>query len=409
MTSFTLPNGLAVFLLPSDSPFTAVVLGYRVGAAHEKPGTWGLAHLLEHLLFEDEHIGYDKRLQQIGGSTNAYTGQDYTVYYAQVGRQAAYLPLQLEAQRLFDLKLTPEKVTIQQQVVAEEFRQRYLNPPYADRFFPLLKAAFPDHPYAQMVIGESPESILQLPYSALEEFYQAYYAPRHAVLCVAGGGIDEGLSALIQETFMRDKPGKPLPPVPPVEGLPLQPLFQTEKDVPATLVTWAFRLPPLEDPATPAIDLLDDFLGDARSGLLPETLVRTKRLASQVQSYVWSFYQGGLWIIEGYLTPGTSIAAYEAALRETLDKLLTMPLEGVLARYRPQKYLTLHKQREKALNKALALVHAVLAGHLEWYLDPLRSYEELTPATLREVAAKYLQPDRLVRLHYIARKSGATG
>ncbi|GIV25917.1 MAG: hypothetical protein KatS3mg026_1609 [Bacteroidia bacterium] len=135
MIRFTLSNGLEVFLLPSESPFAAVVLAYRVGAAHESPGTWGLAHLLEHLLFEDEHIGYDKRIQQIGGSTNAYTGKDYTVYYARVGREAVSLPLQLEAQRLFALDLTPEKVAIQQRVVAEEFRQRYLNPPYADRFF----------------------------------------------------------------------------------------------------------------------------------------------------------------------------------------------------------------------------------------------------------------------------------
>lgn len=409
MIRFTLSHGLEVFLLPSESPFTAVVLGYRVGAAHEGPGTWGLAHLLEHLLFEDEHLGYDKRIQQIGGTTNAYTGQDYTVYYARVGRGDARLPLQLEAQRLFDLQLTPEKVAIQQRIVAEEFRQRYLNPPYADRFFPLLKAAFPGHPYAHMVIGESPEDILQLPYPALEDFYRSYYTPSHAVLCVAGGGLDEGLSGFIRETFERDKPGKPLPPVPSVEGLPCDPLIPIEKEVPATLVTWAFCLPPLDDPDVPAIDLLDDFLGDARSGLLPETLVRTKRLASQVQSYMWHFHRGGLWLIEGYLTPDTSIETYEAALTETLEKLPTLPLETVLKRYRPQKYLALHKQREKALDRALALVHAALAGHLEWYLDPLRPYEELTPSALEEAARKYLRPERRVRLHYRARKSGATG
>lgn len=408
MIRFTLSNGLEVFLLPSESPFAAVVLAYRVGAAHESPGTWGLAHLLEHLLFEDEHIGYDKRIQQIGGSTNAYTGKDYTVYYARVGREAVSLPLQLEAQRLFALDLTPEKVAIQQRVVAEEFRQRYLNPPYADRFFYLLKAAFPGHPYAHMVIGESPESILQLPYQALEAFYRSYYAPSHAVLCVAGG-LDEGLSAFIRETFEHPKPGQPLPPVPSTEGLPREPLVELEKKVPTTLVTWAFRLPPLDDPDVPAIDLLDDFIGDARSGLLSETLVRTKRLASQVQSYVWHFHQGGLWLIEGYLTPDTSIEAYEAALAQTLEKLPTLPLETVLKRYRPPKYLHLHKQREKALDQALALVHAALAGHLEWYLDPLRPYEELSPSALQEAAQKYLRPERLVRLHYRAHKSGATG
>jgi zinc protease len=84
-TALTLPSGLRLLHIPAEeSPFAAVVLAYGVGAAHEQPTEAGLAHLLEHLLFEDERIGYDRRLQAVGGTTNAYTGQDYTVYYARV-------------------------------------------------------------------------------------------------------------------------------------------------------------------------------------------------------------------------------------------------------------------------------------------------------------------------------------
>jgi zinc protease len=144
-----------------------------VGAAHERPEEAGLAHLLEHLLFEDEQIAYDQRLQAVGGTTNAYTGQDYTVYYARVPQEAANLALELEAERLYRLTLSPDKIETQRRVVAEEFRQRYLNPPYADRFFHIQRVIFSRHPYAIPVIGRTPEEILQAPRPSPEKFLRA--------------------------------------------------------------------------------------------------------------------------------------------------------------------------------------------------------------------------------------------
>lgn len=409
MKYFTLPNGLRVFLLPTDSPFTAVVLGYGVGAAHEGPGQAGIAHLLEHLLFEDESIDYDARLQAVGGSTNAYTGQDYTVYYARVPRMAASLALELEAARLFRLQITAEKVAIQRQVVAEEFRQRYLNPPYADRFFWLSRAAFREHPYQTLVIGETPEQVLALPYREVCAFYEAYYVPQHAVLCVAGG-IAEPLEAQIYQLFGEHKVGKPLPEVPSVEGLPSpEPFIQREGAVPQPAVIWAFRLPPLEHPDIPAIDILDDFLGDPEAGYLVRRLVHKEGLASRLSTYVWSLHKGGLWVIEAYLPAGITPEQYEAALEKALEGLKDTSWAEVLAVYRPQRYYEVLAQREKVLGRALALVHAVLAGHLEWYEAPLAPYELLTSETLQAVTQTYLVPERRVRLHYLPSKAGATG
>jgi predicted Zn-dependent peptidase len=365
--------------------------------------------LLEHLLFEDEAIAYDARLQAVGGSTNAYTSQDYTVYYARVPREAASLALELEAARLFNLRITEEKVAIQRQVVAEEFRQRYLNPPYADKFFWLSQAAFRGHPYQTMVIGETPEQVLALPYEGVRAFYEAYYVPEHAVLCVAGG-IEETIEAQIHSLFGGHKVGKPLPEVPSLEGLPSpQPFIQREGAVPQIAVLWAFRLPPLEHPDMPAVDILDDFLGDPEAGYLVRQLVHKQGVASRLSTYVWSLHQGGLWVIEAYLPAGIAPERYEAALEEVLEGLRGASLAEALAVYRPQRYYEVLAQREKVLGRALALIHAVLAGHLEWYEDPLAPYEVLTPETLQAVTQKYLVPERRVRLYYLPSKAGATG
>ncbi|MCS7161753.1 MAG: insulinase family protein [Bacteroidia bacterium] len=406
---YTLANDLTVALIPHEGPFGALVLGYKVGAAHEEEATEGVAHLLEHLLFEDDRIAYDARLQAVGGSTNAYTGQDYTVYYARFPSEALPLALELEAERLFRLQLDPQKVEIQKQVVAEEFRQRYLNPPYADRFFHLARAAFGSHPYGTMVIGRSPEQVLTLSLADLAYFYSAYYAPAHAVLCVAGPRLDAEVEGLIQAYFGHVRPAAALPEVPSAETLPPPtPYIALEAHVPQTAVIWAYRLPPLEHPDLPAIDLLDDYLGEARAGFLVKRLVEEAGLASRIVTYVWSLHQGGLWVIEGYLNAGVAPAAYEAALEAALEALKEADLEEVLALYRPKRYLQVHRQREKVLDKALALVHAVLAGHPEWYEDPLRPYQTLTAADLARAVRTYLTPARRVCLHYLARKNGAT-
>jgi len=400
-TTQTLPNGLRLLHIPAaDSPFTAVVLAYGVGAAHETPDEAGLAHLLEHLLFEDDHISYDKRLQAVGGTTNAYTGQDYTVYYAKVPVDAAPLALELEAQRLYHLTLASEKIETQRRVVAEEFRQRYLNPPYADRFFHILSAAFPGHPYSIPVIGDTPERILQLPDEALRRFYQRYYTPDKAVLVIAG---EVGLDYAIQ-LFSKPKEGAPLPPVPSAENLPLpgDKVILQEKRYPQTAVFWAYRLPPLEDPAIPAMDILDDYLGGATESFLPQKLVYQKGLATRLHTYTWAMHAATLWVVEAYLAPNISVETFEKTLEAALQEAITSDLGIALHRYRPMRYLEMQAEWEKVMGRALSLAHDALAGHPEWYAYPFASYEALTPESLSQTAYTFLRPERRVRVHYIA-------
>ncbi|MCS7297269.1 MAG: pitrilysin family protein [Bacteroidia bacterium] len=403
MTRWQLSNGLEVYLLPSESPFTAVVLAYRSGAAHEPPEAAGVAHLLEHLLFEDEEIAYDQKIQSVGGLSNAYTGQDYTIYHARLPRDKALLALELEAARLFALSLSSDKVAIQRQVVAEEFRQRYLNPPYADRFFHILEMLFPDHPYGKMVIGRSPEQVSTLPEEAVRRFYDHFYTPAHAVLCIAGGGIDEDMTRQIRLLYEHPKEGVPLPFIAPTEGLAFRERLRIchRPFIPQKAVFWAYRLPSLQAPITHGIDLLDDFLGEVRSGFLVQRLVHEEAVASRLHTIVWQMHHGGIWLIEAYLLDGVSIEEYEDKLRRALKELRETSLKQVLEIYRPLRYLALYRQRSKVLGQALALAHAVLAGHPEWYEAPLQPYEELNEEILRFIVHTYLDEERQVRLHYV--------
>src|SRR5680860_174078 len=119
-----LDNGMTVVVHEdSTSPLVAVHLMYHVGSKHEQPGRTGLAHLLEHLLFEGTvncpKGEFDRLLEGVGGSNNGSTWLDRTNYYETVPSHAVELALWLERERMayFVPVLDAEMLEVQRGVV----------------------------------------------------------------------------------------------------------------------------------------------------------------------------------------------------------------------------------------------------------------------------------------------------
>src|SRR5215831_11876306 len=124
-----LENGLEVLVLVDRSaPVVAYASWFRVGSRHEKPGKTGLAHLFEHLMFnETEHLKageFDRKLEEAGAESNAATWLDWTYYYEAVPKDRIGLVIQLEADRMAHLVLRDAQVTSEKDVVANERRYR---------------------------------------------------------------------------------------------------------------------------------------------------------------------------------------------------------------------------------------------------------------------------------------------
>ena len=136
VSRFTLSNGLRLVHLQDDSTeMVHVNLLYGVGAKNEEYEYTGIAHLLEHLLFEgtEKFPSFDEPLEAAGGDSNAYTNNDFTNYFISLPRRNAELAFCMEADRMCNISLDDEKVDVQRQVVMEEFKQGHLNKPYGDR------------------------------------------------------------------------------------------------------------------------------------------------------------------------------------------------------------------------------------------------------------------------------------
>ncbi|WP_298567450.1 pitrilysin family protein [uncultured Aliiroseovarius sp.] len=205
VSDFTLDNGLEVVVIEDHrAPVVVQMLWYRAGAADETPGVSGIAHFLEHLLFKAtdnmEAGEFSRVVAENGGSDNAFTSQDYTAYFQRVAADRLGLMMQMEADRMRNLRLSEDDIATERDVILEERAQRTDSEPSALFREQLNAAAFLNHPYGTPVIGWRHE-VVNLSREDALAYYQRFYAPNNAVLVVAGDVTPEEVRALAQTHY----------------------------------------------------------------------------------------------------------------------------------------------------------------------------------------------------------------
>jgi zinc protease len=186
-----LNNGLTVVVSPkSDAPVVTVDVMYRVGSHDEVRGKSGLAHLFEHLMFDNTSTGmskqYDTYCTKAGGSNNAYTTHDFTNYFINLPSHQLELGLWLESERMREFNIKQEHLSTQISVVLEEMKQNVENQPYAKWRFAMAEESFADDcSYSWDVYGKQ-EDVAGVQLADAEKFFRRFYNPSNSVLCIAG-------------------------------------------------------------------------------------------------------------------------------------------------------------------------------------------------------------------------------
>ncbi|MCU0908972.1 MAG: insulinase family protein [Rhodobacteraceae bacterium] len=338
ITDFTLPNGLQVVVIEdSRAPVVVHMLWYRVGAADEAPGESGLAHFLEHLMFKGTETlapgEFSTTVAANGGSDNAFTSWDYTAYFQRVASDRLGLMMQMEADRMKNLRLTQEDVDTERDVVIEERNQRTDSNPGA-RFAEQRRAVqFLNHPYRRPIIGWRHE-IDALSMDAALAFYEKYYAPNNAVLVVAGDVTADQVRTLAEEHYGPLVPSDRIAPrVRPVEPPQIAPRRVSYADarVAQPYVVRTYLAPqrrPGDQSQAAALTLLAELLGGESA-----TSVLGRKLQFDTGEAIWAgaFYDGtsldattfGLTVVPA---EGVSLEQAEAAMDRVLAEFL---VEGI--------------------------------------------------------------------------------
>ena len=402
-----LDNGLKVVVREDRrAPVVVSMVWYRVGSIDEVNGLTGLAHVTEHMMFRGTRRlpdgEFSRRVAQIGGRDNAFTGRDYTAYHQQLSAKDLGTVLELEAERMANLAMQPEVFAREMQVVMEERRWRTDDRPRAALFEQLYATAFSAHPYRTPVIGWM-NDLENLTIDDAREFYRRWYAPNNAVLVVVGDVDSEQVFRLANRHFGR-LAARPLPrrspQVEPEQRGTRRVTLQGAAQSPFLML--GFHVPVLRDAERDwepyALEVLEALLDASEVARLPRALVRDYRVASSVAASYEKFQRGpGLFVVSASPSEGRSVAELEAAIRGEIARVVR---EGIaaeeLARAQTQLVAQHLFQQDSMFTQASRIGQAEIVGHSARVFDRfVVRTRAVTAEQVREVARRYLIDDRM--------------
>ena len=205
VTTFTLDNGMDVVVVEDHrAPVVQQMVWYRAGSADEPKGSSGVAHFLEHLLFKAtdklESGEFSATVAANGGRDNAFTSYDYTAYHQRVAADRLELMMEMESDRMRNIRLTPENIATERDVIIEERNQRTESNPGALMSEQMNAAQYLNHRYGSPVIGWMHE-MEALDLDDALAFYKTYYSPNNAVLVVSGDVQPDAVRALAEKYY----------------------------------------------------------------------------------------------------------------------------------------------------------------------------------------------------------------
>ena len=205
VTTYTLDNGMEVVVVEDHrAPVVQQMVWYRAGSADETRGVSGVAHFLEHLLFKAtdnlESGEFSEVVAANGGEDTAVTSYDYTAYYQRVAADRLELMMEMESDRMKNLRLSESDILTERDVILEERNQRTDNNPRSLFAEQMNAAQFLNHRYGTPVIGWRHEMETLSLEDALS-FYGTYYSPNNAILVVSGDVVPEEVLALAEQYY----------------------------------------------------------------------------------------------------------------------------------------------------------------------------------------------------------------
>ena len=408
----TLDNGFRVILREvRERPLVGVWMWYRVGGRNELPGTTGVSHWVEHMLFKGgKRFGkgeITKEISRRGGALNAFTWIDCTAYFETLPSSEIDLALSIEADRIYDTRIEPEEAEAERTVVISE-REGSENYPEFWLREEVQAVVWREHPYRLGVIG--PKSDLRaMTREDLYRHYKRYYMTNNATMVIVGDFSTPELLDKIHREF------DPLPAGPPPDPLQVEEQSQTgERRVrvhrpgPTSYVMLAYHAPEASHADAAAMVVLSSVLAGASSPIAwggARGLGRSSRLYralidGEIASSVSAGYELTLdpymFAFDATLRSGVEPARAEEAILKEVERIQRESVpEEELARTRRQLHAQVVYSLEGVTNQGFALGFMDLVAR-----DP--AAWETFPEALQRVGAEDVQ--RVARQYLVERQ-----
>jgi len=422
ITEYDYPNGLKVLLYPDPAnPKITVNMTVLVGSRHEGYGESGMAHLLEHMNFIETNNGRQIKNEIVahGASWNGTTNDDRTNYFETFTASDENLrwALDLEANRLVNVKMDKKLLDVEMTVVRNEF-ERGENSPQRVLSERVSSTAYLWHNYGKSTIG-SREDIERVPIERLAAFYRKYYQPDNAVVAI-GGKIDESktLQYVAETVGKLPKPARTLDQTYTVE--PVQDgmrYVELRRVGEGKEVIMAYHGPAAGHPDAAALAVLTGVMsggggggrggrggggGGANAGRLTKALVDNKK-ANSASMRFGQQHDPGLIEVSASLSQDQSIDEARKIITETLKGIVSEPpTKDEVERVKTRLLRGMEQGQTDAQQITLGLSTPISQG--DWRLQFLQydRVKDIKPEDLVRVAKAYLKESNLTVGVFIA-------
>lgn len=404
---YHLKNGLTLLVMENHrAPVVVLQMWYQVGSKDEVPGKTGLAHALEHMMFQGTtqfpNNAFIENVTKIGGLLNAATDNDYTYYYEEASVDQLPLLLKLEADRMANLNINAKAFNREIEVVKEERRLRTENNPQALTMERFNDIALPGSPYQHPGVGWM-RDLNQMTLQDVQQWYLTWYAPNNATLVVVGDVIPEKVKALT-ETYFAAIPAKTLPIRKSFSDVPEIAQRQITLKLPAQLpwLLMGYNVPSLKTAANPkdayALYLLAGILSEGNSSRFMVNIIQGQHVASEADAHYSIFSRWPqLFLIEGTPAKGHDLKELQQAFLNELNKLRNEPVSADELKRLKIQVEAFHIYRQDSLIEQATLLGNLYSVGLPWQLSNqfVAKLEEITPQDIQRVVKTYFIPERL--------------
>src|SRR5580704_16054191 len=392
----TLKNGMKVLVQTDHNiPNIALYIFYRIGSRNERPGTTGISHFFEHMMFNGaKKYGpgeLDKVMEANGGSNNAYTTRDVTVYQDWFPHSTTELIFDIESDRIRDLSFDPKKIESERGVVASERRTSVDGQNEGVLDEQLWATAFIAHTYQWPVVGWMSD-IEHWTIDDLKRQFSMGYSPSNATMVVVGDVTPEEIFALCEKYLESIPSHDPPPPVTTVEPEQIgERRLVIRKPAELPLLMIAYHVRQTNNPDFYALNLLQTILYHGESSRMYRRLVDKDQIALDVSPSLDPSFDPTIVLIIAQPKEGIAPEKCEAAIYEELDLVKKdLVSDQEMEKARNIRLAEFYRQMRTISGRANTIgTYDVFHGDYRKLFDAVKSYNAVTKEDLQRVARKY--------------------
>ncbi|OPY72429.1 MAG: putative zinc protease AlbF [Syntrophorhabdus sp. PtaU1.Bin058] len=328
MEIFSLENGLKyIFEKRKGTGVVAVQVWVKTGSQYEQQRVAGITHFIEHLIFKGTEKTRSNemasKIEALGGSVNAFTSYDNTVYHIVIPGKAFEEGMELLIDAVSNPAFPEAEIAKERKVVLEEIKMGE-DEPQRKLFKELFSVSYDGLPYGRPIIGYT-ETVSSITRQDILTYFAAHYTPDNMTVVVCGDFDEKKARSLIKEYMASRRTKREEVRQHVQERTEGDRIRIIERDVRESYFALSYPIPQKVHEDIPALEMLGNILGDGESSRLQEGLRRKKAIVTNISTYIFAPRDPGLFVIFATFREKD----YEAIMPEIEEEFTKIRRDGV--------------------------------------------------------------------------------